>query len=169
MWCIEDNPLKPLLSKAHTKGQFVWKWYPSVCVFLFLWALLCKRKGERGDNDGYSSSLIVSLFLSSEYSFFHERKQFPWWRCNCLPDWVTRLFSLFRLCYLLVLKCKSFWNATCLCLRRAFSLLRKIAKRLSASKYLSVCPPWNSWAPDPTRTDFHKISFQYILRGKFNK
>jgi hypothetical protein len=46
MWLVEDSPLKPLLSKVHTKEQFVLKWYPSVAVFVFLWALLCKRKGN---------------------------------------------------------------------------------------------------------------------------
>ena len=167
MWCIEDNPLKPLLSKAHTKGQFVFKWYSSVAMFLFLWALLCKRKGGRGDNDGYSSTLIVSLFLSSEYSsfFFRERKQFPWWRCNCLPNWVTPLWSLFHLCDLLALKCKkSFWNASSLCVSGkslgAFGKLRKA----TISFVMSVCPSaWSNSASDSTRTDCHKISSQYIF------
>jgi hypothetical protein len=63
MWWFEQSPL---FRKVHTKWQFVLKWDFSLAVFLFLWALLCKLKEEWGDNDGYSSSLIVSLFLSSE-------------------------------------------------------------------------------------------------------
>jgi hypothetical protein len=48
-----------------------------VVLFSFLWALLCKRKGEKDDNDGLhktSSFLIVSFFLSLKHSLFPEEK-----------------------------------------------------------------------------------------------